>query len=203
MSETSAGKPQPKPIPLNIYKHRISPFDALSLSSHTARSASVSQAPKCQGLLSWRVPAKWEEPKPVQARQRSRRPPCRKAQPLCRSRCLRAGLGPQRFHGRVVILVNEHTASAGEMLAAFTEENNLATIVGVKTAGRLLSGSTFRAGQGYIVGLPVAAYLTWEGRLIEGKGVSPTVRVELSPERLLAGEDPQMQKALEVANERM
>jgi len=110
------------------------------------------------------------------------------------------GFGPQRFHGRVVILVNEHTASAGEMLAAFTEENNLATIVGVKTAGRLLSGSTFRAGEGYIVGLPVAAYLTWEGRLIEGKGVSPTVLVELSPERLLAGEDPQMQKAIEIVS---
>src|SRR5258706_14226722 len=109
------------------------------------------------------------------------------------------GLGPQKFHGRVVILVNEHTASAGEMLAAFAEENQLATIIGSKTAGRLLSGSTFRAGEGYILGLPVAAYLTWQGRLIEGKGVSPTIRVEQSAEQLLAGEDPQMQKALEVA----
>ena len=42
------------------------------------------------------------------------------------------GLGPQKFHGRVAILVNEHTASAGEMLAAFAEENGLATIVGTK-----------------------------------------------------------------------
>ena len=109
------------------------------------------------------------------------------------------GLGPQRFHGRVVILVNEHTASAGEMVAAFAAENNLATIVGATTAGRLLSGSTFRAGEGYILGLPVAAYLTWQGRLIEGKGVSPSVPVEMSTEALAAGEDSQMQKALEVA----
>ena len=109
------------------------------------------------------------------------------------------GLGEQRFHGRVVILVNEHTASAGEMLAAFAEENSLATIVGTKTAGRLLSGTTFRAGEGYIVGLPVAAYLTWQGRLIEGKGVTPSVPVELLPEQLLAGEDPQLQRALELA----
>jgi len=58
------------------------------------------------------------------------------------------GLGPQPFHGRVVILVNEHTATAGEMLAAFAQENGLATVVGTKTAGRLLSGSTFRAGAG-------------------------------------------------------
>jgi carboxyl-terminal processing protease len=109
------------------------------------------------------------------------------------------GLGPQKFHGRVMILVNEHTASAGEMVAAFAEENGLATIVGAKTAGRLLSGSTFKAGSGYIVGLPVAAYLTWQGRLIEGKGVTPSVSVQLPPEQLVAGQDPQMQRALELA----
>ena len=108
------------------------------------------------------------------------------------------GLGPQKFHGRVAILVNEHTASAGEMLAAFAEENGLATIVGTKTAARLLSGSTFKAGCGYIVGLPAAAYLTWQGKLIEGKGVTPSVPVELLPDDLLAGQDPQMQKAIEI-----
>jgi len=109
------------------------------------------------------------------------------------------GLGAQRFHGRVVILVNEHTSSAGEMVAAFAEENQLATIVGTKTPGRLLSGRTFRVGSGYILGLPVAAYLTWQGRTIEGKGVSPTMLVELSPDQLIAGEDTQMQNALELA----
>ena len=109
------------------------------------------------------------------------------------------GLGPRRFHGRVVILVNEHTASAGEMVAAFAEENQLATIVGTKTPGRLLSGRTFRVSPDYILGLPVAAYLTWQGRMIEGKGVTPTVTVEMKPEQLLAGEDPQMQTALDIA----
>jgi len=109
------------------------------------------------------------------------------------------GLGPQRFHGRVIILINEHTSSAGEMVAAFAEENSLARIVGKRTPGRLLSGSAFKAGFGYIVGLPVAAYLTWQGKLIEGRGVAPSVPVELPAEQLLGGEDPQMQKALEIA----
>ena len=108
------------------------------------------------------------------------------------------GLGPQRFHGRVVILVNEHTSSAGEMVAAFAEENQLATIVGTKTPGRLLSGRTFQAGSGYILGLPVAAYLTWEGRMIEGKGVTPGVLIELAADKLAAGEDTQMQEAIEI-----
>lgn len=106
------------------------------------------------------------------------------------------GLGSQRFHGRVVILVNEHTSSAGEMVAAFAEENRLATIVGTKTPGRLLSGRTFRIGSGYILGIPVAAYLTWEGRLIEGKGVPPGIPAELAADKLIAGEDTQLQEAL-------
>jgi C-terminal processing protease CtpA/Prc len=109
------------------------------------------------------------------------------------------GLGPQKFHGRVVILVNEHTASAGEMVAAFAEENRLATIVGKKTPGRLLSGTTFRVKPGYILGLPVAAYLTWQGQLIEGKGIVPNFPVELLPDDLIAGDDSQMRKALEIA----
>jgi len=108
------------------------------------------------------------------------------------------GLGPQKFHGRVVILVNEHTASAGEMVAAFAEENRLATIVGKKTPGRLLSGTTFRVKPGYILGLPVAAYLTWQGSLIEGKGITPSVPVDLTADHLMAGKDTQMEKALEL-----
>ena len=38
------------------------------------------------------------------------------------------GLGPKKWHGRVAILVNEHTISAGEMVAAFAAENRLATM---------------------------------------------------------------------------
>jgi len=87
------------------------------------------------------------------------------------------------------------------MVTAFAEENRLATIVGTKTPGRLLSGRAFRVGPGYILGIPVAAYLTWEGRLVEGKGVTPTVTVEMKPERLLAGEDPQMQNSLQIVRE--
>jgi C-terminal processing protease CtpA/Prc len=36
------------------------------------------------------------------------------------------------------------------------------------------------------VGLPVAAHLTWEGKLIEGKGVSPSANAEMKREQLLA-----------------
>ena len=108
------------------------------------------------------------------------------------------GLGPRKFHGRVVLLVNEHTASAGEMVSAFAEENNLAVIMGTKTAGRLLSGSAFKVGHGYILGLPVAAYLTWQGRMLENNGIVPKFSVELSRDALREGRDTQLETAVAV-----
>ena len=47
------------------------------------------------------------------------------------------GLSPQRCHGHVAILTNEHTISAGEMVSAFAKENGLATIVGTLAVSRL------------------------------------------------------------------
>lgn len=110
------------------------------------------------------------------------------------------GLGERRFHGRVVLLVNEHTASAGEMVSAFAEENSLATIVGTKTPGRLLSGSAYKVGHGYILGLPVAAYLTWQGRMLENNGIVPKFSIELSRDALNEGRDTQLETAQHVLN---
>lgn len=109
------------------------------------------------------------------------------------------GLGPRKFHGRIVLMVNEHTASAGEMVSAFAEENNLAAIVGTKTPGRLLSGSAFKVGHGYILGLPVAAYLTWQGRMLENNGIVPKFGIELSRDALRDGRDTQLEAASTVA----
>jgi C-terminal processing protease CtpA/Prc len=109
------------------------------------------------------------------------------------------GLGPRKFHGRVVLLVNEHTASAGEMVSAFAEENNLAVITGTKTPGRLLSGSAFKVGHGYILGLPVAAYLTWQGRMLENNGIVPKFQADLSRDALREGRDTQLETAVGIA----
>ena len=98
-----------------------------------------------------------------------------------------------------MLLVNEHTASAGEMVSAFAEENDPATIVGIKTPGRLLSGSAYKVGHGYILGLPIAAYLTWQGRMLENNGIVPKFSIELSREGLREGRDTQLDTALQVA----
>lgn len=108
------------------------------------------------------------------------------------------GLRRQRFHGRIVVLVNEHTASAGEMVCAFAVENKLATVVGSTTAGRLLGGKGFGVGHGYLVVLPAAAFFTWQGKSFEGQGITPDVLVDWSPEAVQEGRDSQLEKAIEV-----
>jgi carboxyl-terminal processing protease len=110
-------------------------------------------------------------------------------------------LGRQSFHGRVVILVNEHTTGAAEMLAQFAQENGLGTIVGNKTPGRLLSRSGFKIGNDYRLVIPIGAYVSWNGNRIEGKGITPDIPVDWSYGEALIGRDNQLSKAVQVAQE--
>jgi C-terminal processing protease CtpA/Prc len=111
------------------------------------------------------------------------------------------GLGPQPFHGRIVLLVNQHTASAGETITGFAKENKLATIVGTKTAGQVLGGTGFKMGHGFVLRLPVVGFCTWNGSTLEGKGVEPDYVVQLSREALRNGRDNQVLEAIEVVKQ--
>jgi C-terminal processing protease CtpA/Prc len=110
------------------------------------------------------------------------------------------GLGKHAFHGRIVILVNEHSTGAAEMLVQFAQENRLATIVGSHTPGRLVSRSGVKLGQGYTLILPVAAYMSWNGTQIEGKGISPDVPIDWSYEASVDGRDAQFEGAISTLN---
>jgi C-terminal processing protease CtpA/Prc len=110
-------------------------------------------------------------------------------------------LGPQKHHGRSVILHNEHSASASEMALAFAEEDRLAPLVGSRTPGRLVGASSVKVGYGYRLALPVAAYFTWADRNLEGVGVAPTFDEAIQAEALLTGEDNQLTRAVEVVNQ--
>ena len=108
------------------------------------------------------------------------------------------GLGSRKYQGRVVILINEHTTGAAEMVALFAQEHKLAKIVGMKTPGRLISRSGVKVGGGYRLVLPVASYQSWQGRKLDGEGIEPDVVVDWSFEDALHGKDSQLDRALEV-----
>jgi len=108
------------------------------------------------------------------------------------------GLGPQPFHGKIVLLVNEWTNSAAEMVTSFAAEHDLATIVGTKTAGNVLGAANFKVGSGYWVRLPIFGWYTSRGESLDGKGVTPHIGVDVDPRQLISGIDQQMDKALDV-----
>ncbi|MGC1872786.1 MAG: S41 family peptidase [Acidobacteriaceae bacterium] len=107
------------------------------------------------------------------------------------------GLGRKPFHGRILLLVDRHTASAAEMIVAFARENNLARIVGEKTAGRLLSATSVKVGQGFRLALPTGAYYTWKGAVLEGTPIEPDELVEFDWHGRRTGRDGQLERAVE------
>ena len=110
------------------------------------------------------------------------------------------GLGSRPFHGRIVILINEHTHSAAEMVAAFAKENHLATLVGTTTAGEVMGGANFNVGDGYCLRIPVTTWQTWNGTQIENAGIVPDVQVEFAPETSGRHSDGQTDAAIKILN---
>jgi C-terminal processing protease CtpA/Prc len=107
------------------------------------------------------------------------------------------GLGRKEFHGRVTLLVNRHTASAAEMIVAFARENKLARIIGEKTAGKLLSATSVKVGQGFRLALPTGAYYTWNGSVLEGTPIEPDELVEFDWRAARGNKDRQLVYAIE------
>jgi carboxyl-terminal processing protease len=106
------------------------------------------------------------------------------------------GHGPQSYQGNIVLLVDRHTASAAEMVTIFAKENKLATIVGEKTAGRLLSATSVKVGHGFRLALPTGAYYTWNGTALEGSPIEPDVVIEFDWQEKRRGNDRQFETAL-------
>jgi C-terminal processing protease CtpA/Prc len=96
----------------------------------------------------------------------------------------------------MVMLINEHTCSAGEMVAAFASENNLAKLVGIQTPGQVLGGANFSVGGGFVLRLPAAAWFMWHRGAVEGIGVPPHDEVPLLIQRLRFGHDTQLESGI-------
>lgn len=111
---------------------------------------------------------------------------------------LTQGLGKQPFHGRIVVLVNEWTNSAGEIAAQFANDTKLATVVGIQTRGNVLGSTMFNVGNAYQLYLPIFGWYSPSGNYTEGSGVLPDVPVDIDPDKLADGDDAQVKKALEL-----
>ena len=77
----------------------------------------------------------------------------------------------------LVVLVNEGTASASEIVAGALQDQERATLIGTTTYGKGSVQEVVRLRDASALKLTTAAYLTPEGRDINGKGIAPDVEV--------------------------
>jgi carboxyl-terminal processing protease len=73
----------------------------------------------------------------------------------------------------VVVLVNQYSASASEVLSGALQDYQRATIAGTQTLGKGSYDQFFKLDDGSAIYLTVGRWLTPHGREIEGKGITP------------------------------
>ncbi|MAF25187.1 peptidase S41 [bacterium] len=100
-----------------------------------------------------------------------------------------------------VVLINEGSASASEIVAGALQDHEQATIVGEQSFGKgsVQDLRAFKGGSA--IKLTIAEWLTPLGRSINDEGISPDIEIELTQEDYDADRDPQLDKAVEILEE--
>lgn len=98
----------------------------------------------------------------------------------------------------MVVIVNEHTASAAELFAASLKDFGKADIVGETTYGKGVMQSTIELSNGGAVVLTIAKYKTTISECYDGIGITPDYIVQNED-----NDDDQYNKALEVITQKI
>ena len=78
----------------------------------------------------------------------------------------------------IIVLIDEYSASASEIVAGALKDNKRALIMGQKSFGKGSVQSIVKLGDGSGLKLTVARYYTPNGASIQAEGITPDVRVE-------------------------
>jgi tricorn protease len=101
--------------------------------------------------------------------------------------------------GPKVMLIDETAGSGGDLLPWMFRQNKLGPLVGKRTWGGLVGTLGFPIlMDGGRVTAPNLAIWTKDGFVVENEGVPPDVEVEQWPADVIAGKDPQLEKAIEI-----
>jgi len=110
--------------------------------------------------------------------------------------------GTQAFlHLPTVVLVNGGTASASEILAGALRDNREVPLVGEQTFGKGSVQEVLTMGDGSLLKVSIAEWLTPNGVSIEENGLTPDYEVSFTDDDIAENRDIQLEKALEVLKE--
>jgi carboxyl-terminal processing protease len=98
---------------------------------------------------------------------------------------------------QTVVLLNEGSASASEIVAGALRDYKKATLMGEKSFGKGSVQTVQDLSDGSSLKITVAKWLTPSGDFINDKGIEPQVKVEITEDDINKGRDPQLNKALE------
>ncbi len=100
------------------------------------------------------------------------------------------------YMGKIVILIDELSSSSSEEFAGAMKAIGRATIVGQKTAGKVLTMEIVELPDGGIFVYPNQQTRTSKDEILEAVGVQPDIIVEWNKKDLLKGVDKQLEKAI-------
>jgi tricorn protease len=103
------------------------------------------------------------------------------------------------FHGHLVCILDQNSASDGDIFPAMFRTAGLGPLIGKRSWGGVV-GITNRGTliDGGSVNVPEFGTADANGEwIIEGEGVSPDIEVENDPASVIAGRDPQLERAVE------
>ena len=106
-------------------------------------------------------------------------------------------------HGPKVMIVDEGAGSGGDMLPWMFKKFKVGPVVGKRTWGGLvgISGYPVLMDSGTVTAPSFAIWTPDEGFVVENEGVAPDYDVEMTPKDVIAGKDPQLEKAIALALE--
>ena len=100
----------------------------------------------------------------------------------------------------IVMLVNEGSASASEILSGALQDNKKATILGVNTFGKGVIQSVLEMDKGGLV-ITTAQYFTPNGNVVDKKGIKADVKVDYK--KTGENKDSQLDKAIEILKQKV
>jgi len=106
-------------------------------------------------------------------------------------------LGRTPYGGPLVVLTDEGTASASEILAAGLQESGRATVIGDTSLGAVLPSVVESLPHGAVMQVVVADFKTPKGVLLEGRGVQPDQRVLETRTGFRGNHDPVLEAAVQ------